>query len=109
MSLLEKQHRFRVALAFALVYVLWGGTYLAMRVAVEHIPPYVLGSVRFLIAGASMLAWCALSGRKIKINRHDLPRLLTVGVLLLSVANMGVVWAEEYVSSGLTALIVAAV
>src|SRR5258708_56562 len=105
----EKQHRVQVLVRCALVYVLWGGPYLAMRVAVEHIPPYVLGSVRFLIAGASMLAWCTLSGRKVKINRRDIVRLATVGVLLLSVANMGVVWAEEYVSSGLTALIVAAV
>lgn len=105
----EKKHRIQVIVAFALVYVLWGGTYLAMRVAVEHIPPYVLGSVRFLIAGSSMLLWCALSGRKVRINRQDAFRLATVGVLLLSVANMGVVWAEEYVSSGLTALIVAAV
>src|SRR5258708_187642 len=105
----EKQHRVQLIVAFALVYVLWGGTDLAMRVAVEHIPPYVLGSVRFLMAGASMLAWCTLSGRKVKINRRDIVRLATVGVLLLSVANMGVVWAEEYVSSGLTALIVAAV
>ena len=98
-----------MALAFALVYVLWGGTYLAMRVAVEHIPPYVMGAMRFLIAGPTMLAWCALSGRKVRINRQDLLRLATVGVLLLSVANMGVAWSEEYVSSGLAALIVAVV
>ncbi len=109
MSPLEKQHRFRVALAFALVYVLWGGTYLAMRVAVEHIPPYVMGATRFLIAGSSMLAWCALSGRKVRLTRRDMLRLSMVGVLMLSVANMGVAWSEEYVSSGLAALIVAVV
>jgi drug/metabolite transporter (DMT)-like permease len=68
-----------------------------------------MGATRFLIAGSSMLAWCALSGRKVRINRQDMLRLATVGVLLLSVANMGVAWAEEYVSSGLAALIVAAV
>ncbi|HET6841391.1 MAG TPA: EamA family transporter [Candidatus Angelobacter sp.] len=109
MAYSEKQHRFRVALAFALVYVLWGGTYLAMRVAVVELPPYVIGSVRFLIAGISMLVWCMLSGRKIMPSRQDLVRLLVVGVLLLSLANMGVLWAEKYVSSGLAALVVAVV
>jgi drug/metabolite transporter (DMT)-like permease len=54
-----------------------------------------------------MLAWCALAGKKISITKQDFWRLLTVGVLLLSLANIGVLWAEEYVPSGLTALIVA--
>src|SRR5258708_12821189 len=109
MSPSEKQHRFRVALAFALVYVLGVGTYLGMRVAVEHISPYVMGSVRFLTSGTLMLAWCALSGRKIKITGHDAVRLITVGVLLISLANIGVAWAEKYVSSGLPALVVSLV
>lgn len=103
------QHRFRVMAAFALVYLFWGSTYLAMRVAVRHIPPYAVGSARYMISGPLMLAACALMGRKIRLNVHDFLRLLTVGVLLLSVANVGVLWAEEYVPSGLTALIVALV
>jgi drug/metabolite transporter (DMT)-like permease len=105
----EKHHRFHVALAFGLVYVLWGATYLAMRVVVEHIPAYVLGSVRFCISGPLMLAWCAWSGRKVRINRQDAFRLAVVGALLLSIANMGVAGSEKYLPSGLTALIVAGV
>ncbi|HEY6971103.1 MAG TPA: EamA family transporter [Candidatus Angelobacter sp.] len=105
----ENRHPFQVATAFALVYVLWGATYLAMRVVVEHIPPYVMGAVRFSIAGPLMLVWCALAGKKIRITRQDAPRLLTVGVLLLSISNMGVAGAEEYVPSGFAALIVAIV
>jgi drug/metabolite transporter (DMT)-like permease len=96
-------------ISFGLVYVLWGSTYLAMRVAVQHIPPYAVGSTRYLISGSLMLLWCALSGRKLRISRLDLVRLLAIGVLLLSVANVGVLWAEEYIPSGLTALIVAIV
>jgi drug/metabolite transporter (DMT)-like permease len=96
-------------LAFALVYLFWGSTYLAMRVAVRDLPPYVVGSARYMTAGPVMLAVCALMGRKIRLNRHDFVRLLTVGVLLLSIANVCVLWAEEYVPSGLTALIVALV
>jgi drug/metabolite transporter (DMT)-like permease len=105
----EKHQRFRVALAFGLVYVLWGGTYLAMRVVVEHIPVYVMGAIRFGISGPLMLAYCALSGRKVRITRQDAFRLLVIGVLLLSISNMGVATAEKYVTSGLAALIVACV
>jgi drug/metabolite transporter (DMT)-like permease len=105
----EKRHQFRVAVAFALVYVLWGSTYLAIRVAIEDLPPYAMGSVRFSIAGPLMLAGCAFSGRKVGITGRDALRLLVVGVLLLSVANMGVACAEKYVPSGLAALIVASV
>src|SRR5215831_8779063 len=105
----EEQHRLRIAISFGLVYVLWGSTYLAMRVAVQHIPPYAVGSARYMISGLLMLLWCASSGRKIRVTREDLARLLALGVLFLSVANIGVLWAEEYVPSGLTALIVAIV
>jgi len=105
----EKHRQFQVSLAFALVYVLWGATYLAMRIAVVHIPPYVMGVLRYGIAGPLMLAYCALAGRKISITRQDAMRLLAIGILLLSVANMGVATAEQYVPSGLTALIVAGV
>src|SRR6266704_4145920 len=105
----EQKHRFRVILSFAALYVLWGSTYLAMRVAVRDVPPYVLGAARFLVSGPVLLAACALMGRKISITRQDFVRILTIGVLLLSIGNMGVVWGEEYVASGMTALIVAIV
>jgi drug/metabolite transporter (DMT)-like permease len=103
------RHRFRIMLSFALVYVLWGSTYLAMRVAVAGIPPYATGSTRYMISGPLMLACLALMGRKVRPSRQDLLRLLVIGVLLLSISNVGVMWAEEYVPSGLTALMVALV
>ncbi|HEY6347913.1 MAG TPA: EamA family transporter [Candidatus Angelobacter sp.] len=105
----EKRRQFQVSLAFALVYALWGATYLAMRVAVVQIPPYVMGAVRYGIAGPLMLAYCALAGKKVRITRQDFLRLLKIGILLLSVANMGVATAEQYVPSGLAALVVAGV
>src|SRR5262249_38895840 len=67
MTALERQHRFRVALCFALVYVFWGSTYLAIRVAVQHVPPFAVGSVRYLASGLLMLLWCAFTGKKIWI------------------------------------------
>jgi drug/metabolite transporter (DMT)-like permease len=59
------QNRSRIIVAFAMLYVLWGSTYLAMRVVVRDMPPYVAGAVRYLIAGPTMLAACALMGRKV--------------------------------------------
>jgi drug/metabolite transporter (DMT)-like permease len=105
----QQQHRFRVALSFALVYVLWGSTYLAMRIAVRDLPPFVIGATRYLISGPLMLAACAMAGRKIRLTRSDFWRLLAIGMCLLSIGNMGVLWGEKYVSSGLAALVVAVV
>jgi drug/metabolite transporter (DMT)-like permease len=78
-------------------------------VAVAGIPPYATGSVRYMVSGPLMLACLALLGRKVRPTRHDLLRLLVIGVLLLSISNVGVMWAEEYVPSGLAALMVALV
>jgi len=105
----ERQHRFLVALNFGMVYVLWGSTYLAIRIVVEHIPPAMMGATRFLIGGAIMLAWCAVSGRNIKLTKLDFRRVAIIGVLLLVGGNVGVAWAEKTVPSGLTALMVAVV
>lgn len=109
MSEAERQHRAYIALNFGLVYVLWGSTYLAIRIVVEHIPPAMMGGVRFLVAGAAMLAWCALTKRRIALTPSDLLRVGIIGVLLLTGGNVVVAWAEKYVPSGLAALIVAVV
>jgi drug/metabolite transporter (DMT)-like permease len=109
MSPAEKHHRTKVIVAFALVYVLWGSTYLGIKLAVETIPPALMASFRFLIAGPVMLAACALTGRKVSLPFADLWRLTLIGVLLLTIGNVGLSWAELYVPSGLAALIVAIV
>ena len=109
MTQVERDHRFRVALAFGLVYLLWGSTYLGIRIVVEHIPPSVMGASRFLLAGLPMLGWCALRGRRIALTSDDFWRVLAIGVLLLTGGNVVVAWAEQYVPSGLAALIVAVV
>ena len=102
-----EKHRLRVMVSFGLVYILWGSTYLAMRVAVRDFPPFVVGATRYLVSGPIMLAACAAMGRKIRITRHDFWRLLAIGVALLSAGNMGIVWGEKYVASSLAALVVA--
>jgi drug/metabolite transporter (DMT)-like permease len=109
MTAAQQQKQSRIIVAFALLYVLWGSTYLAMRVIVRDMPPYVAGAVRYLVSGPIMLAACALMGRKVRLSRQDLGRLLVISILLLSLGNIGVLWGEEYVSSGLASLIVALV
>jgi len=99
----------RVLIAFACVYVFWGSTYLAIRFGVQVISPFVLGSVRFLIAGPLMLGICKARGMKLTAGRREFALLAAIGVLVLGVGNQGVVWAEQYLPSGLAALLVAVI
>ncbi|MGZ4820405.1 MAG: EamA family transporter [Terriglobales bacterium] len=102
----SRQHGFRVIFAFALVYVFWGSTYLGIGIAVEHIPPLLMTGTRFLIAGLLMLAWCTVSGRKIRVTLAEAVKLGVIGALLLTFANPILAHAEEVVPTGLSALIV---
>jgi drug/metabolite transporter (DMT)-like permease len=103
------RHTLKVILAFALVYVFWGSTYMAIRIGVEHVPPALMGGVRFLIAGAIMLGWCVLTRKKIALSGADALRLFAIGLLLLTGGNVLLIWSERFIPSGLAALIVAVV
>jgi drug/metabolite transporter (DMT)-like permease len=104
----NSNHRLKVILAFALVYIFWGSTYLAIGIADdEHLPPFVMCAIRFFIAGPIMLAACAVMGRQILVGRQNLARLALIGCLLLVGGNGGLAWAEQYVPTGFAALIVA--
>lgn len=96
----------------SVVYVVWGSTYLAIRIAVREgsgFPPFTMAAMRLTLAGALFLVWGALAGHRIRINRRELLVLLGSGVMLWGIANGLVVWAEQRVNSGLAALFVAAV
>ncbi|HWY20526.1 MAG TPA: EamA family transporter, partial [Candidatus Acidoferrum sp.] len=94
MTSAQRQHRFAVILAFALVYFFWGSTYLGIDIAVEQIPPALMCGIRFLIAGVFMLAFCALRGRRISYTPRQLGRMAVVGVLLLMGGNLTLSYAE---------------
>ena len=96
-----------VILAFALVYVFWGSTYLGIAIAVEHIPPALMCATRFLIAGLLMLAYCAVRGRRIAYAPRQLWHMAVVGTLLLMGGNLTLSYAEQIVPSGLSALLIA--
>jgi drug/metabolite transporter (DMT)-like permease len=96
-----------VILAFGLVYLFWGSTYLAIDIAVQTIPPALMCGVRFSIAGVVMLAVCAATGRRILYSQRQIALAAVVGILLLMGGNLTLSWAELSVPSGLAALIVA--
>jgi drug/metabolite transporter (DMT)-like permease len=96
-----------VILAFGLVYLFWGSTYLAIDIAVQTIPPALMCAVRFSIAGVVMLTVCALTGHKILYSPRQIALAAVVGVLLLMGGNLTLSYAELTVSSGLAALIIA--
>jgi drug/metabolite transporter (DMT)-like permease len=105
---MDRRHRLQVMLAFGLVYVFWGSTYLAIRITVVHIPPAALCATRFLVAGVLMLAACAVARRPVRVPPRELLQMAIIGVLLLTGGNLTLSWAEQYVPSGLAALIAAA-
>ena len=100
--------RWQLILAFASVYLIWGSTYLAIKFAIETIPPFLMAGVRFLVSGVILYGWARMKGAP-RPTRIHWKSAAIVGVLLLLGGNGGVVWAEQRVASGVAALIVAIV
>lgn len=100
--------RTRLIIAFAAVYTIWGSTYLAIRLGVETIPPFLMAGARFLLAGAIMTAWARARGAAWPTQRQWRSTLV-VGFLLLVGGNGALTWAEQEVPSGLASLLVATV
>ena len=91
--------------AFAAVYFIWGSTYLAMRVGVAAIPPFLLGGVRFLLAGAAFAGWARWRGAA-RPTRHDWRSTAVIGCLMAAGGTGVVGWALQTLPSGLGALLV---
>lgn len=94
--------------AFAAVYLIWGSTYLAIKVTLETLPPLSAAAARFLTAGALLYAFARARGHAAPERRHW-PGVIFVGGLLLLGGNGGVSWAEQRVPSGLASVIIASV
>lgn len=103
-----KRDTTRIVLAFAAVYVLWGSTYLFIKYAVETIPPFTLGALRFILSGAILYLVARWRGAS-NPTGTDLRLGIVSGVLMLGFGNGGVIWAEQTVPSGVVALIVSSV
>ena len=97
--------KYRIWAALITVYIVWGSTYLAIRFAVESMPPFLMAAVRFLIAGSILFTWRWIAGDR-RPSRREWRSAAIVGLLLLVGGNGGVVWAEQRVASGIAALMV---
>src|SRR5215475_15294336 len=95
----------KLALAFAAIYLVWGSTYLAIRYAVETIPPLVTAGIRHTIAGGILLAWACLRGYRPR-REHWIAGGI-VGALFFFIGHGTLHWAEQHVASGLAALLIA--
>lgn len=98
--------RWKIIIAFFAVYVCWGMTYLAMRVAVVELPPHLMSGTRFVVAGLVLYAWARLRGDSAPALRHWRSAAVIGGFLLLG-GNASVAWAEQRVPSGLAAVLIA--
>ena len=95
----------KMALAFVAIYVIWGSTYLAIRYAVETIPPLVTAGIRHSIAGGIMLSWAWWRG--FRPTRQQWVAGFALGALFFLIGHGSLHWAEQYVGSGLAALLTA--
>jgi drug/metabolite transporter (DMT)-like permease len=107
-SFVNRQPHALAYVAWIVLCIVWGTTYLAIRVALESVPVALLAGLRFVAAGLIMVVALRLTGRALPPPR-TWGSVAIAGFLLLVVGNGGVVWAEQYVASGLTAVIVAMV
>src|SRR5690348_6864923 len=97
-----------VLLAFFAIYVLWGSTYLAIRVAVESVPPLFAAGVRFMIAGAVLYPWARMRGESSPSPRQW-RNLAGLGALMFLAPYGGLFWAEKSLPSGIAAVLVATI
>lgn len=95
----------KLALAFIAIYLIWGSTYLAIRYAVETIPPLIVAGMRHSLAGAIMLAWAWTRG--FRPTRQHWLAAVPLGFLFFLLGHGTLHWAEQYVNSGLAALLIA--
>jgi drug/metabolite transporter (DMT)-like permease len=92
--------------AYAATWVIWGSTYLAIRLAVQVVPPFMLAGVRSVIAGAILVGWALLRGEA-RPRRAQVTAALVTGALFFLVGHGGLFWAEQRVASGPAALMIA--
>ncbi|HUN71786.1 MAG TPA: EamA family transporter [Steroidobacteraceae bacterium] len=100
--------RWKTLIAFAIIYLVWGSTFYAIRVGVHEVPPLLLAAVRFTIAGAVLFIWAVAQGEKLPRRREWAAAALLA--LLIFVVDYGILfWAEQRVASGTAAVILATI
>jgi drug/metabolite transporter (DMT)-like permease len=97
----------RAWLAWAAVCVIWGTTFLAIKIALRTIPPFLIGGLRYVTGGAVLASLLAWQGRRLPA-RAEWGKLAILGFFMLMLGNGGVVWGEQFIPSGLTAVLIGA-
>lgn len=100
---MTKQTKAYLALAF--ICVVWGTTYLAIRVGVMHYPAFLFAGIRQLSAGVILIPIALMFNKQTDLSRKNILRQMLMGFLMLTVGNGGVTWAEKYIDSGIAALL----
>jgi drug/metabolite transporter (DMT)-like permease len=107
MSLVRKEASpLMIVIAFGIVYIVWGSTYFFIQKAIEHIPPFLMGAIRFVVAGILLMLWCALKKEKL-FNAAQIKYAAITGVMLLFLGTGAVIWAEKTLPSSLVGMLVA--
>lgn len=96
----------KIWLALLALYIVWGSTYLGIKIAIETIPPFLHAGLRFLVSGLILVLWQRAAGQKMP-SRHQWSHLAIIGLLLLLGGNGLVAWAEQFIPSGVAALVIA--
>jgi drug/metabolite transporter (DMT)-like permease len=108
MEATPRQHRWQTLLAFAIIYFVWGSTFLAIRVGVREVPPFLLAAMRFVAAGIVLYIWMRARGTPAPTRREWVSASLLA--VLIFVGDYGLVfWAEQRVPSGITAVMMATI
>jgi drug/metabolite transporter (DMT)-like permease len=92
--------------AYGATWIIWGSTYLAIRLAVQVVPPFLLAGVRSVLAGSMLVGWALLRGEP-RPQRRQVMAALATGALFFLVGHGGLFWAEQHVASGPAALMIA--
>jgi len=98
--------KWKIILAFAAVYIIWGSTYLAIVFAIRDIPPLLMSGMRFFLAGLILFSWCVFIKKEKQPDLASLGKNALCGILMLFGGTGAVAWAEQYISSGLAAIII---
>jgi len=102
------QSAWKTLLAFAIIYLVWGSTFLAIRVGVREVPPFLLASMRFLVAGLALYGWTIASGERSPKLRQWMS-VFALAVLIFVLDYGLLFWAEQRVPSGIAAVMMATI
>jgi drug/metabolite transporter (DMT)-like permease len=102
----RQKSKLKILAAFVAVYFVWGTTYLAIKYAIETIPPFMMMGMRSLIAGSVLYTWGRLRGDT-NVVRKELPSLILIGALFFLIGHGALAWAQLTVPSGVAALLIA--